>query len=55
MGSGAGVQEERRVIGVRNNDGRAGEAIEKGLGRSRKEEDAGLIDAAAYGRGGVEG
>ena len=46
---------ERRAIGVKNNDGRAEGASEIGVGKSRKEEDAGVVSAAAHGRGGVEG
>ena len=50
------VQEEGRAIGIRNNDGRAEEATEIYVGRSRKEEeDAGVVAAAAYGRSGVGG
>ena len=49
------MQEEGRVvIGVRNNNGRAKEAAEMIIGRGRKEENAGVVAAAAYGRGGVE-
>ena len=49
------MQEEGRVIGVRNNDGRTEEATEIGGGRCCKEEDAGVAAAAAYGQGGVGG
>ena len=34
MGAGAGVQEEGRAIGVRNNDGRAEVAAEALVGRT---------------------
>ena len=37
MRAGAGVQEERRAIWVRNNDGRAEKAAEMGVGTSRRE------------------
>ena len=56
MAAVAGVQEEEgKVVGVRNIYGRAGDSAEIGVGRSRKEEDAGVVAAAAYGRGGFEG
>ena len=45
----------RVVIGVRNSNRRAEETAEIGVGRRRREDDAGVVAAAAYDRGGVQG